>query len=204
MPDTVLILVVALLMFGPKKLPQMARTIGKSMEEFRRAARDIENELMKEPEPTTPPPPPLAPAAETPALTEGTPESEHHYGETGEEYPGHEAESAAATATPAAPLVIADAPVTLPSATAPAVAAAAEPAPAAVAPVHEAPAVTAAPAGLPLVTPPTAAPVPAAPVTAVPTPTPSATPAVLAAAAPAAAAPVHPPVEKKTDVNPAA
>ena len=117
MPDTVLILVVALLMFGPKKLPQMARTIGKSMEEFRRAARDIENELMKEPEPTTPPPPPLAPAAETPALTEGTPESEHHYGETGEEYPGHEAESAAATATSAEPLVIADAPVTLPSAT---------------------------------------------------------------------------------------
>jgi TatA/E family protein of Tat protein translocase len=204
MPDTVLILVVALLMFGPKKLPQMARTIGKSMEEFRRAARDIENELMKEPEPTTPPPPPLAPAAETPALTEGTPESEHHYGETGEEYPGHEAESAAATATTAAPLVIADAPVTLPSAMAPAVAPAAEPAPAAVAPAHEAPAVTAATADLSPVTPPTAAPVPAAPVTAAPATTPSATPAVLAAAAPAAAAPVHPPAENKTDVNPPA
>jgi len=74
-PDIVLIMVVALLLFGPKNLPKMARTIGKSMEEFRRAAREIENEIMKEPEPTTPPPPPelnpaptSAPAAAEPGM----------------------------------------------------------------------------------------------------------------------------------------
>ncbi len=192
MPDTVLILVIALLLFGPKKLPQMARSIGKSMEEFRRAARDIENELMKEPE-TTPPPPPPPPATDTPALTEGTPESEHHYGETGEEYPGYESETAA-TAPAATPLVISDAPVTLSPEAAPAVSAeapvtvAATPAPAPAA-ATPAPAVVATLAAV-------AAPAPSAIASA-----PVAAPVVTETPA---AAPVNPPAEKKTDVNPAA
>jgi TatA/E family protein of Tat protein translocase len=174
MPDTVLILVIALLLFGPKKLPSMARSIGKSMEEFRRAARDIESEIMKEPDTTPPPPPPPS----TPALTEGTPESEHPYGETGEEYPGYEAELSAEAAV-TAPVVVSDAPVTLPGAAAPAAA------PAAAA-----------------VTPPAAS---SDPVAAAPLAAPAAAPSAASVATePPAATPVNPPAEKKTDVNPAA
>ena len=111
-PDIVLILVVALVLFGPKNLPKMARTIGKSMEEFRRTAREIENEIMREPEPKTPasPPPP--------------PELEAHP-ETPDEYASPEVSSeqpAAAPATPApatAPVVVADQPVSLPPAKTP-------------------------------------------------------------------------------------
>jgi TatA/E family protein of Tat protein translocase len=105
-PDIILILVVALVLFGPKNLPKMARGIGKSMEEFRRAAREIENEIMKEPEPTPPPPPP-PPEAET------HPEMPAEYAA-----PEISAEPTAPTAaTPAvAPVVVADQPVALPPA----------------------------------------------------------------------------------------
>lgn len=37
-----LILIVALLVFGPSKLPELGRTIGRAVGEFRRTARDFE------------------------------------------------------------------------------------------------------------------------------------------------------------------
>ena len=40
-PETVFIFVLALLVFGPKKLPELGRTIGKAMTEFRRASSDL-------------------------------------------------------------------------------------------------------------------------------------------------------------------
>src|SRR5215217_5625224 len=39
--ETVFIFVLALLVFGPKKLPELGRTIGKAMSEFRRASREL-------------------------------------------------------------------------------------------------------------------------------------------------------------------
>lgn len=185
MPDTVLILVIALLLFGPKNLPKMARGIGKSMEEFRRAAREIETEIMKEPEPTTPPPPPPPAAAEGAPATEQTPESEHPYGETGEEYQGYESETGPET-TPSAPVVVSDTPVVLPADAAFATAAI----PVAAAPVAT-PEVAATPA-------PSVVPVPASvPAADVP-------PAASAAAPAVTAAPANPPTEKKTDAQTAA
>ncbi len=41
------ILLVALLLFGPKKLPELARSLGKSMNEFKRAKNDLEHEWHK-------------------------------------------------------------------------------------------------------------------------------------------------------------
>ena len=41
MPHLVIIFVVALLVFGPEKLPELARTFGKAMAEFRRATGDL-------------------------------------------------------------------------------------------------------------------------------------------------------------------
>ena len=40
-PETIFIFVLALLLFGPKKLPELGRTIGKAMTEFRRASNEL-------------------------------------------------------------------------------------------------------------------------------------------------------------------
>ena len=53
-PELLLILVIALLVVGPSRLPQVARSIGKALGEFRRMADEvketIENELIHEDE----------------------------------------------------------------------------------------------------------------------------------------------------------
>ncbi len=41
LPETVFIFFLALLLFGPKKLPELGRTIGKAMTEFRRASNEL-------------------------------------------------------------------------------------------------------------------------------------------------------------------
>ncbi|MGE9267103.1 MAG: Sec-independent protein translocase subunit TatA/TatB [Verrucomicrobiales bacterium] len=46
-PEIVLIFLVMLLLFGAKKLPQLARGIGKSMGEFKRAREEFENEITR-------------------------------------------------------------------------------------------------------------------------------------------------------------
>jgi TatA/E family protein of Tat protein translocase len=46
--ELALILVLALLIFGPKKLPEIGRTIGKGMAEFRRATSDLKRSIQTE------------------------------------------------------------------------------------------------------------------------------------------------------------
>lgn len=43
--EIVLILLLALIIFGPRRLPEMGRTIGRSLREFRRATADLRQEL---------------------------------------------------------------------------------------------------------------------------------------------------------------
>lgn len=45
MPELIVILVVALIIIGPKKLPDIARAMGKGFAEFKRAADDIKETL---------------------------------------------------------------------------------------------------------------------------------------------------------------
>ena len=70
-PEILFILVVALLIFGPRRLPEIGRTIGKALGEFRRATTDlkrsIDTEVTLEEVRREPPARPVAPAAETPA-----------------------------------------------------------------------------------------------------------------------------------------
>jgi Tat protein translocase TatB subunit len=45
MPELVVILVVALVVLGPKRLPEVARSIGKALSELRRQTSDIVEDL---------------------------------------------------------------------------------------------------------------------------------------------------------------
>jgi sec-independent protein translocase protein TatA len=47
-PELILIFIVALLIFGPRKLPELGRMLGKGMSEFRRAANDLKDSLETE------------------------------------------------------------------------------------------------------------------------------------------------------------
>lgn len=46
-PELMLILVLALILFGPGKLPEVGRAVGKAMSEFKNASREIEEEIKK-------------------------------------------------------------------------------------------------------------------------------------------------------------
>ena len=46
--ETVFIFVLALLLFGPKKLPELGRTLGKAMTEFRRASSELKSSFDRE------------------------------------------------------------------------------------------------------------------------------------------------------------
>ena len=43
--ELLVILLIALVVFGPKRLPEIGKTVGKSLREFRRATEDIKSEL---------------------------------------------------------------------------------------------------------------------------------------------------------------
>ncbi|MDN5292830.1 MAG: sec-independent protein translocase protein TatA [Eubacteriales bacterium] len=43
--ELLLILVIALIIFGPKKIPELARSLAKGINEFRRASREVEKEI---------------------------------------------------------------------------------------------------------------------------------------------------------------
>ena len=45
MPELIIILVIALIILGPKKLPSIARALGKGMAEFRKATNEIKENL---------------------------------------------------------------------------------------------------------------------------------------------------------------
>ncbi len=47
MPEMVMIFIVILLLFGAKKLPELARGLGKSMGEFKKAREEFESEITR-------------------------------------------------------------------------------------------------------------------------------------------------------------
>ena len=87
-PEILVILVVALIVLGPSKLPEAARQVGKAMAEFRRVTAGFQAEVrdaFQEPVPGSPPPtpelsvepvhvpPPLPPADAIPPVPEAAP-----------------------------------------------------------------------------------------------------------------------------------
>ncbi len=47
-PEWILIILVVILLFGAKKIPELARGLGRGIREFKDASRDIKNEIDKE------------------------------------------------------------------------------------------------------------------------------------------------------------
>ena len=48
MPELIIIFVIALIIFGPRKLPELGRSLGKSIDEFKRASNELKNTLEEE------------------------------------------------------------------------------------------------------------------------------------------------------------
>jgi sec-independent protein translocase protein TatA len=48
LPEMALILVIALLIFGPKKLPEIGRSLGKAVRGFQEASKEFETEFKRE------------------------------------------------------------------------------------------------------------------------------------------------------------
>lgn len=86
MPELLIIMVVALLVLGPKRLPEAARSLGRGLAEFRRASSELRQSLSAAPdestrkrvdktatEPTPPSPPqnPTTPASDSDETRDG-------------------------------------------------------------------------------------------------------------------------------------
>jgi sec-independent protein translocase protein TatA len=48
MPELIVIFVIALIIFGPRKLPELGRSLGKSLAEFKRASNELKSTLEEE------------------------------------------------------------------------------------------------------------------------------------------------------------
>jgi Tat protein translocase TatB subunit len=80
-PEIIIVLIVALLVLGPNRLPQAARSMGKAMAEFRKVTgglqaevRDAMSQLENEVNNTAAPGPPAIPSPPPPAPPATTPE----------------------------------------------------------------------------------------------------------------------------------
>ena len=91
MPELIIIFVIALIIFGPRKLPELGKSLGKSLAEFKKASNELRNTLEEEirieeqkteAARTTPPP---APAASSTAPTP------HHEDSAGDHHQSHSA-----------------------------------------------------------------------------------------------------------------
>ncbi|HEX6262105.1 MAG TPA: twin-arginine translocase TatA/TatE family subunit [Actinomycetota bacterium] len=79
--EIIVILLVALLVFGPRRLPEIGRTVGKSLREFRRATTNLKAEFEQDLD--------VGPPRRTPARRRRPPTAN---GETSERAPGEEPE----------------------------------------------------------------------------------------------------------------
>ncbi len=48
LPELIVILVLALIIFGPGKLPDVGKAVGKALNEFKRASKEVKESLQEE------------------------------------------------------------------------------------------------------------------------------------------------------------
>ena len=75
LPELVIILIIALLVFGPKKLPELAKSLGKGVSEFKKVTEDfktkIDSDLKIDLETEETYRPEVSSSSENPAISEG-------------------------------------------------------------------------------------------------------------------------------------
>ncbi|HOW98541.1 MAG TPA: twin-arginine translocase TatA/TatE family subunit [Kiritimatiellia bacterium] len=76
--EILLVFVVALVLFGSKRLPGLARSLGRAIEEFRRAARDVSDEIQRASD-EPPAPPPASDQSALPPLPPPTKDRDHEH-----------------------------------------------------------------------------------------------------------------------------
>jgi len=59
--EIVLLLVAVLILFGAKKIPDFAKGLGQGIKEFKKASREVQEEIERAGEELNPPPPPPPP-----------------------------------------------------------------------------------------------------------------------------------------------
>ena len=69
--ELIIVLVIALLVIGPRRLPEMGNAVGKTIREFRKASSDISEATSLEPEAKPPAPNTTAPQAVAPGQDQG-------------------------------------------------------------------------------------------------------------------------------------
>ena len=62
-PVLILILLALLILFGAKKIPDFAKGLGQGIKEFKKASREVQEEIERAGEELNPPPPPRPPLA---------------------------------------------------------------------------------------------------------------------------------------------
>jgi sec-independent protein translocase protein TatA len=72
MPELMIIFVIALIIFGPRKLPELGRSMGRSLSEFKRASNELRSTLDEEIRVEESPPEPTRPEPEKQAKSTGT------------------------------------------------------------------------------------------------------------------------------------
>ena len=72
--ELVIILVIALVILGPGKLPDVGASLGKSIREFRKASSDVQDAVRVETTPLPPAQPPVTPATTSTGI-DATPEA---------------------------------------------------------------------------------------------------------------------------------
>jgi sec-independent protein translocase protein TatA len=70
--EVILIFAVILLLFGAKKLPELARGLGMGIKEFKKATREVTDEMNNAMNENTPPPQKTIPPATVPNQTQPT------------------------------------------------------------------------------------------------------------------------------------
>jgi sec-independent protein translocase protein TatA len=71
--EIILILALVLILFGAKKLPELAKGLGTGIKEFKKATRDVTDEMHSAMEEQPPPPPKSLPTTPTPVQPEAQP-----------------------------------------------------------------------------------------------------------------------------------
>src|SRR4051812_17223449 len=89
-PDLIIILLIVLLLFGAKKLPELAKGMGQAVREFTKAKDEFEREVTRPSEPPMPPAAKLDEPVETVAhdTHHDSTVDPHHPHSTGDQTPG--------------------------------------------------------------------------------------------------------------------